>query len=83
MTKFDTLTFYSRTNLLLGLGLAFAGIITPCLQIALAYLYFRRGHIWSIVLNAHLENDIENDSSCRVSDIFYTVKHLIMSRVMY
>ena len=45
---------YYRTELLLGLGIGVLGIITPCLQITLAYTYFRKGHLWSNVLNSYL-----------------------------
>ena len=44
-----------RTDLLLGLGIGLFAFVTPCLQIALAYMYFKKGHIWSRVLNPALE----------------------------
>ena len=47
---------HCRTNLLLGLGVGLLGIVTPSLQITLAYLYFKYGHIWSRVLNASIQN---------------------------
>ena len=42
---------------MLGLGMLILGILTPCLQIVLAYLYFKKGHIWSRVLNAALSKE--------------------------
>ena len=51
---FGMLAIFYRTNLLLTLGIVTLGIITPSLQITLAYIYFKKCHIWSRILNAHL-----------------------------
>ena len=77
--KSITLTFY-RTTMLLGVGLGLFIIITPLLQITLAYIYFKKNHIWHNVLNAYLEKDA---SYCSPYKWFNTAKNLIMGRFMY
>ena len=81
-----------RTNLLLGLGIVIVGIISPCLQIALAYLYFRKCHIWSRVLNAALEKSSEQYGvGCMpvihipwfVPIWFRAIRHLVSNRVLH
>ena len=51
---FFTLSY--RTNILLGFGISILGIFTPCIQLTLAYVYFRKSHIWSSILNASLDD---------------------------
>ena len=69
--------------MMLGLGLLILGILTPCLQTALAYLYFKKGHIWSRVLNAaHLKEEQERNREY----LPYWITHLrviLRSRVWY
>ena len=74
---------FSRTNLLLGLGILFGGFITPCLQIALAYLYFKKGHMRSRVLNAKLDKDSMCTSPHCIFVTLSNMKQLITNRVLY
>lgn len=74
---------YQRTNVLLVLGITWLGIITPCLQMAFAYLYFRLGHIWSRVLNAELDKETKNEGSHQCLRSFRTIKHLLTRRTLY
>ena len=66
--------------MLLGLGVGFLGIVTPSLQITLAYLYFRHGHIWSRVLNASLE--VAEPAHGQPGRL-HTLKNLLKRRLFY
>ena len=74
-------THLNRTNLLLGLGLSFLGIIVPCLQIILAYIYFRKGHLWSRVLNAHMSKPSLLKAMENIQHEMFTLRQLFSSRV--
>ena len=43
---------------MLGLGLFILGILTPLLQLLLAYIYFKKSHIWARILNASLSDGV-------------------------
>ena len=66
--------------MLLGVGLGLFIIITPFLQITLAYIYFKKNHIWHNVLNAYIDKEA---SDCSPRKWFTTAKHLIRGRLMY
>ena len=69
--------------MLLGLGVTWLGLIAPCLQMALAYLYFRKGNIWSRVLNAHLGKDGEDNTPRMFPNRLYMLKQLVTNRVLH
>ena len=78
-----TTFFYQRTNLLLAIGITWLGIITPCLQMIFANLYFRFGHIWTRVLNAELHRAKEEYESEENTNPFYALKYLLTRRVLH
>ena len=78
-----TLYLHLRTNLLLAIGIPWLGIITPCLQMVLAYLYFRFGHIWSRVLNAELKRATAVKESQKGTTPLYALKYLITRRALH
>ena len=43
---------------MLGLGIFILGVVTPFLQILLAYIYFKKSHIWARILNASLSDGV-------------------------
>ena len=69
--------------MLLGFGSIWLGLITPVLQIVLAYLYFRNSHMWSRVLNTHLEKDGEHNTSRTFFYELYMTKQLLTNRTMH
>ena len=71
-----------RTNLMLGLGLLFLGIVTPLLQITLAYIFFKKSHIWSRVLNANI-NDGIMEGHISHSFNFKFLRSLLTLRLFY
>lgn len=76
-------TFPSRINLIIGLGLFILGILTPCLQTALAYLYFKKGHIWSRVLNSALLGEAQIRDRAYLPNWISNLRNILRSRVMY
>ena len=72
--------------MMLGLGILILGIITPCLQIALAHLYFKNGHIWSRVLNSALERNEEEHGDIHkvyLQNWINTIRNILKFRVWY
>ena len=69
--------------MLLAFGLTWLGIITPILQVAFANLYFRKGHIWSRVLNADLEKDSYENGSYLWANSFRILYHLLKGRILH
>ena len=72
-----------RTDALLYFGVIWLGIISPSLQVAFAFLYFRMGHIWSRVLNKELEKYAYEDKFCPNLNFFKTIDHLLNARTLY
>ena len=72
----------SRTNILLALGVITLGIMVPLLQIILAYIYFKKSHIWSRILNAYLSDRMFEGA---LGDNFNlrTLKNSITKRIMF
>ena len=66
---------------MLGVGILILGIITPCLQTALAYLYFKKGHIWSRVLNAALAKEEQEGDRGYLSNWINNVRDALRLRV--
>ena len=66
---------------MLGVGILILGIITPCLQTALAYLYFKKGHIWSRVLNAALAKAEQESDRGYLSNWINNVRDALRLRV--
>ena len=63
--------------MLLGIGVGAMGIFTPLCQFTLAYLYFKKGHIWSRVLNANF------DDGKGLYERVSVLKHILTKRVLY
>ena len=72
----------SRTNLLLALGVITLCIIVPFLQILLAYIYFKKSHIWSRILNANLSDRILEGALGGYLNL-RTIMNLVTERVMH
>ena len=75
----------NRTNILLALGVVTLGIIVPFLQLILAYIYFKKSHIWSRVLNANLNDRIlEGDIGILGGTLnLVTINNLVSNRIMH
>ena len=67
---------------MLALGVITLGIIVPFLQILLAYIYFKKSHIWSRVLNANLSDGIL-EGALGGSVNMSTIKNLVTERIMH
>ena len=72
----------SRTNILLALGVITLGIMVPLLQIILAYIYFKKSHIWSRILNANLSDQLL-EGALGENLHLREIKQVISSRIMY
>ena len=72
----------SRTNLLLALGVITLCIIVPFLQILLAYIYFKKSHIWSRILNFNLSDRILEGAIGGNLNL-RTIKNVITKRIMH
>ena len=70
-----------RTNLLLAYGFIILGIIIPLLQMLLAYIYFKKSHIWSRILNANLSDQILEGAVGNLN--LRTLKYLVAKRIMH
>ena len=71
-----------RTNLLLALGVITFGIIVPFLQILMAYIYFKKSHIWSRILNSNLSDRVL-DGALEGNINLRTIMDLATKRIMY
>ena len=67
---------------MLALGVVILGIIIPFLQILIAYLYFKKSHIWSRVLNANLSDRIL-DGALGGNLNLGTIRNLINERIIH
>ena len=67
---------------MLALGVITLGIIVPFLQILLAYIYFKKSHIWSRVLNANLSDRILEGALGGNLNL-RTIKILVTERLMH
>ena len=67
---------------MLALGVITLGIIIPFLQILLAYIYFKKCHIWSRVLNANLSDRILEGALGGNLNL-RTIMNLVTERVMH
>ena len=67
---------------MLALGVITLGIIVPFLQILLAYIYFKKSHIWSRVLNANLSDRIL-EGALGGNLNMSTIKNLVTERIMH
>ena len=74
---------HCRTNLLLGLGMGWLVVGAPSMYIGLAYLYFKKGHIWSRILNAHLKTDEGKHGSNMCTEQFKICRYLWKNRVFH
>ena len=66
----------------MGVGFITLGIIVPFLQILLAYIYFKKSHIWSRVLNANLSDRILEGALGGYGNMS-TIKNLVSGRIMH
>ena len=67
---------------MLASGITFLCLITPSLQITLAYLYFRKGHIWSAVLNNYVREGHIETALANVPNRISAIKHIVISRLL-
>ena len=74
--------YQNRTNLLLSLGVVILGMAIPFLQILLAYIYFKKNHIWSRILNDNLSDRILEGALCKNTNL-QKIKHMLKGRTMY
>ena len=72
-----------RCNLLLALGIVLLGIVTPLLQLTLANLYFRKGHIWSRVLNKTLDREKQQKHQESISVWMQNLRHIMEGRLFH
>ena len=66
----------------MGVGFITLGIIVPFLQILLAYIYFKKSHIWSRVLNANLSDRILEGALGGYGNMT-TITNLVSGRIMH